>query len=97
MLEQHLCLGETAIFVRSAHSCTGMALKQTDIMMNHVHDHAMSNGHLLTPCHVDLNSKDSYMVTIDVIVLMAFSKASPHPCHLSHPASFFVIILAPTC
>lgn len=46
LLEQRLRLGETAFFVRNAHSCTGMALKQTDVMMNHVHDRAVSNGHL---------------------------------------------------
>lgn len=40
-------------FVRSTHSSVDTALKQAD-MMNHVHDRAMSNGHILTPCHVDL-------------------------------------------
>lgn len=49
------------------------------------HDHAVSNGHLFTPCHVDFNSKDSYIVTNDVIVLMAFGQGNhliPVICHI---------------
>lgn len=65
--------------------------------MNHVHDRAVSNGHLLTPCHVDFNSKDSYMVTIDVIALMSFRQGITSSLSSVTSSKFFVIILAPTC
>lgn len=97
LLEQRL--GETAFFfVRSAHSCTGMELKHTDLMMNHFHDSAMSNGQLLKPCHVDFNAKDSYMLSIDVIVLMAFRQGITSFLSSVTSSKFFVIILTPsTC
>lgn len=65
--------------------------------MNHVHDRAVSNGHLLTPCHVDFNSKDSYMVTIDVIALISFRQGITSSLSSVTSSKFFVIILAPTC
>lgn len=41
-------------FGGGAHSGVDTALKQADIMMSHIHDCAVSNGHVLTHCHVDL-------------------------------------------
>lgn len=86
-----------AFFIRNVHFCIDTALKQADIMMCHVQDRAVSNGHLLTPCthHVDFYSKvhvtwlHGYM-----IVRMAFRQritsslssvtSSKFFCHCSH-------------
>lgn len=65
--------------------------------MYHIHDHAVGNGHLLTPCHVDFKWKDSYIVTNDVIVLMAFGQGITSSLSSVTSSNVFFIVLTPTC